>query len=540
MKLLVPLLAAVSVAPGLLAQSNKVPGRDATLRIVDNLRAYGREGVYPNGVNGLANGVTVCNVGTVDINWRAPMNADHPMYAPMVFRVTDDRIEQISGWSYVKHGFASINGNTCGTCNTRNSSILGPNCSDTYGSGLNSDRYWLGPPEEIDTWLGTWDPIGSYFDRGDPSVGPPRDRDGVRDLTRAMTDPMPAAKNRVAVSDADLGVSGARFYYGMYVVINGEPGDVRENNWCYREFRPTWTGSSWSFSDLTSPANGSPLQYWPGARISNGGDGEFDGRFYVAVKVTGPDVRGMWHYEYAVQNRDNSRGGASFRLPICPTTRIMNASFRDVDGNALNDWTVQTQGGELAFFAPASGNLLEWNTIYNFSFDADVGPVNGNATIDHGRPGAGAMSVMVPTQVPGLAFSQHLGDGCGSPAPTLYTTGTPPYAVIPNASFGLRVEDIAPNGSIAMLVSILSGNTQLGNGCTLFLDVPSSVAHGSFGANAQGVATVPFGVPNDLSLEGASLTFQAAELVSGGPLYGQIELSNGLRIRIGNQTTGCQ
>lgn len=540
MKLVLPLLAALAVAPGLIAQSNKVPGRDATLRIVDTLQSYGRQGAFPNGINGLANGVTVCNIGTGNISWQAPMNSDHPVYAPMVFRVTDDRIEQISGWSHVKHGFSSINGSACGQCGTGDSRLLGPNCSDTYGSGLNADRFWLGPPEEIDPWLGTWDPVASYFDRGDPDVGLPRNRDGLRSLQRSMTDPMPAAKNRVAVSDADLSVAGARFFYGMYVVVEGEPSSARENNWCYREFRPTLTGSSWAFADLSAPTNAAPLEFWPGARVSSGGAGNDDGMFYVGMKVSGPDERGLWHYEYAVLNRDAARAGASFRLPICPTTRILNPRFRDIDGDMLNQWTVSVQNGEVAFFAPATGNVLEWNTIYNFSFDADAGPVPGDATVDLARMGTGVMTVTIPTQVPGISFSPNLGAGCGTPAPALFATGTPPFAVIPNPSFGLRVEDLPPNGSAAVLVSLQTGNTTLGNGCTLWLDASSAIAVGTFGANAQGVATVPFGVPNDVSLEGASVAFQAATLVSGGPLFGQIALSNGMRVRIGNQTTGCR
>jgi hypothetical protein len=540
MKLLLPLLAAASLAPGLLAQTNKVPGRDATLRIVDTLRSFGREGTYPNGSTGFANGVTVCNIGSVDIGWYAPMNADHPVYAPMIVRVTDERIEQISDWSYVKHGFSSINGSVCGSCGTSNSSILGPNCSDTYGSGLNADRYWLGPPGEIDPWLGAWNPRGSHFDRGQPDVGFPQNQDGSRSLSRSMADALPPVEHRVAVADADLQDGNARYYYGMYVVIAGEPGGVRDDNWCYRQFRPTWSGASWTVSDLSNPTNGSPLQFWTGARISQARNGEDDGAFYVAVRVTGPDARGLWHYEYALQNRDNSRGGASFRLPICPEARLTNASFRDIDGSAANDWSIRMQGGELAFFAPAGQNALEWNTIYNFSFDCDVGPVDGNVSIDQARPGGGAATVTIATQVPGIQFSRHLGAACGGPGPELFPTGTPPFAVIPNPGFGLRIETAAPGASLAVLVSALPGNLDLGNGCRLWTDVATTLSLASATADGQGEARVGVPVPNDPSLEGADLNFQAVELVNGGPVFGAFELSNGLRVRLGNQTSGCR
>ena len=72
--------AALAASTAIPAQSNQVTGRDATLRIVDTFRSYGREGTYPDGNNAFANGVTVCNVGVGDIGWYAPMNADHPVY----------------------------------------------------------------------------------------------------------------------------------------------------------------------------------------------------------------------------------------------------------------------------------------------------------------------------------------------------------------------------------------------------------------------------------------------------------------------------
>ena len=44
-------------------------------------------------------------------------------------------------------------------------SLMGVNCSDTYGAGNNGDRNWLGPATELDPWLGTWNPI-QYHRRG--------------------------------------------------------------------------------------------------------------------------------------------------------------------------------------------------------------------------------------------------------------------------------------------------------------------------------------------------------------------------------------
>ena len=532
--------AALAASTAIPAQSNQVTGRDATLRIVDTFRSYGREGTYPDGNNAFANGVTVCNVGVGDIGWYAPMNADHPVYAPMVFRVVDDRIEQLSGRSYVKHGFASINGSVCGTCGTSNGAILGPNCSDTYGSGLNADRYWLGPPEEIDPWTGGWNPQGSLFDRGLPDVGFPQNQDGASSLTRTMSDALPTTKHRVEVSDQELLTAGARFYYGMYVVIAGEPGANRDNNWCFREFRPVWNGASWNATDLTNPSNGSPLSFWPGARVTSASNGGDDGYFYVASKITGPDARGFWHYEYAIQNRDNHRGGAEFRIPMCPSARIENLRFGDLDSSTVNDWAPSRPTGELVLTTPSTLNTLDWNTIFNVSFDVDVGPVSGSFQITQARTGPGAMSVAVPAQVPGIQFSTHLGEACGATGPSLRPTGTPPFPVLPNPSFGLAVDGASPAASLVLLGAIRRLETPLGSGCSLWLDPAVANTLVTTTADAAGHARIGLPIPLQPALEGADLTFQVVTPQAGGAAFGVADLSNGLEIRLGNRTSGCR
>jgi hypothetical protein len=40
-------------------------------------------------------------------------------------------------------------------------------------------------------------------------------------------------------------------------------------------------------------------------------------------------------------------------------------------------------------------------------------------------------------------------------------------------------------------------------------------------------------------LEGVDLTFQGFELAAGAPAFGVGNLTNGLLVRVGNDTTGC-
>ena len=194
------------LAGPLLAQSNTVPGLDGRLTVVDNLTYYGRRGAaYPGGEVGMAMLNTMCNPGTVNIPWHAAMQPDHPKFGFLVVRESGGRLEQISDWSYVKHAFVSTNSSgPCGTCiqPSVGGAEMGVHCSDTYGEGNNSDRFYLGPPSEIDPWLGTWNPVGSYFDRGDPAVGLAQQTDGVRSLTGSQVNAFDAVKNRVTVKEA--------------------------------------------------------------------------------------------------------------------------------------------------------------------------------------------------------------------------------------------------------------------------------------------------------------------------------------------------
>jgi hypothetical protein len=413
----IALLSFAAMASGLAAQTNVVPGLDGRLSVVDNLTYFGRRGAaHPNGEAGMAMLNTMCNPGSVGIPWFAAMQANHPKFGFLVVRVGNGRLEQISDWSFCKHAFVSTNfSGACGTCTTPGGNVMGVNCSDTYSEGNNGDPFWLGPPSEINPWLGTWVPVGSYFDRGDPPVGGAQATDGVRSLTQTQVNAFDAVKNRVTVKETDLLTPGASYFYGIQLLHQGEAVANRGDNLATRGFNPSWNGSSWSFANnAASQTWGSILTRWPGAEVNSGQNGNDDGRFFVGAVVT-PLGGGNYHYEYAVHNVDNDRGAATFRLPIDAGATASNFSFRDIDANPLNQWTAARVGNEIVFSAPAN-NALNWNTIYNFGFDADFAPGSGLSQLDEARIGPGALTVSVATKVPsGSTFAQAtaIGHGCG-------------------------------------------------------------------------------------------------------------------------------
>ena len=440
-------LALLSVAPsllaGLAAQSNTVPGLDGRLTVIDNLTYYGRRGsAYPNGEIGMAMLNTMCNPGSVNIPWYQAMQPNHPMFGFIIARLHNDKIEQINEWSFCKHAFTSINVNgACGTCqNPGTGSLMGINCADTYGASNNASRTWLGPPEEINPWLGTWNPVGSYFDIGDPAqAGYPAPADGTRSLSQSIFD---SVDNRVTVNEVDLTTQGASYFYALQLIHAGEALANRGDNNAHRGMNPVWNGGTWSFSNNSAVQEyGSVLSRWPGATINSASNGLDDGRFYVASKVTSLGG-GNYHYEYAVDNVDNSRAGGSFRLPIDAGATASNFTFGDIDTDGANDWTVARVGNEIVFTATAN-NPIEWNTFYNFGFDANFAPGVSVCEIDEHRPGAGAMSVQVQTEVPGgstIASFSKFGAGC--PTSVMIPVGTCQSS---NIAGGTLLNTVSPN-----------------------------------------------------------------------------------------------
>src|SRR4029079_14462950 len=123
-----------------------VPGPDVIVGDLPSMAQFGStaniDGLAFN-VVGLAVGTTSCNNGTVDLNWFAMPNTDHPVIPQNLYRMSggatsDERFEQI-GQSWLKHAFTALTGNACGFgCNGVGGSHLGSGCSDPYGARLHA------------------------------------------------------------------------------------------------------------------------------------------------------------------------------------------------------------------------------------------------------------------------------------------------------------------------------------------------------------------------------------------------------------------
>ncbi|MBL8750204.1 MAG: hypothetical protein JNK78_13645 [Planctomycetes bacterium] len=544
--LLVLALAATAACGDLMAQSNSrgtsaspiSSGYNGALENISGANYWGRRGsAFPNGELAVSFTNQLCNPGGLDLAWFAAdnspvgsqMSEDHPKFGFIVAREVNGRLVQISDWSYCKHAFLSLNDpGSCGTCaNGASAETMYVGCSDVYTFNNNGSRTYLGPPAEINPWLGTWNHVGSYFDAW-PGASP---TDGIKGSTPAFD----AVEHRVTVKEASLGgtvTSG--LYFQIHVIHEGEPIENRGNNTMSRPFTLSWSGTNWSTTTTGSATYGSILTRWTGSTMAIGQNGgglwnnTDDGRFAVAVKVTGP-TNGVWHYEYIVHNIDNNRGGAAFRLPVCPTAQVTNIGFRDIDQDALNDWTSSFSGGTLSWTAPLS-NPQNWNTMFNFWFDSDAAPVSGTSTIDEAAVGPGALTVSVPTSVPGYQPLVNLGPGCGTPAMTI--TGSGGFPVTGNPSFGLTFTSAPGTLFIPLFSNPIAGGTII-PGCDLFIDLGAYGDLGGWITDGAGVSTIPTGV----DITWSSLNIQALTLIPSPPILGIVGLSSGVTVRYNG--TGC-
>jgi hypothetical protein len=348
---------------------------DVGLSAMSSLTSLGRLGTFPNGTNGLSMSTTSCNYGTENLPWYQAMDERHPVICMNLYRVMNDRFEQI-GVGWLKHGFFATNSGGCGTCQSPGTgSLLGPGCSDTYGTGNNGDRFWLGPRNEVNPFTGRWTCTGSWFSN--------YINDCVRRNGSGSFNPV---EHRLEVRDADLNVTGAQFYYEAYYIVQN---DINKYNQIgYRQATPTWNGSSWSISTNTAMTTGPAINLYGDMRDT--AMPRTFGDAILAVKTI--DLGGgNWRYEYALYVHDIDRQIREFSIAIDPATTVTNVGFRDIDQDPNNNWTSNWSNGRLSwstqtFQQNPNANSLKYGSVFNFWFTANAAPVNSCANIGLFKP----------------------------------------------------------------------------------------------------------------------------------------------------------
>lgn len=349
----------------------------------------------------LAVATTSCNIGNTFLQWQALPSNQHPVIAQNMYRLKDDRLEQI-GQAWVKHGFLATNNGMCGTCDGNLGSVLGVGCSDPYSTGLNSGPF-LGA-------RGVINPVTGYFDASMAEVH----------TGHAHT---PIAHG-LQVKHADLGNAGARYFVeGHYVTADDAQTGNGNNNASYREVNVFGDSSNWTFINAGSTQEQTPAIFaWEGASFTTIDSWPQDGRLIVAYK-TRELGGGQYRYEYAVYNMNSERAVRSFSVPI-GSANISNVGFHAAPNHdegytedPSNDpWISYIDSAALTWITDSfddkpDANAIRWGTMHNFWFDADVAPASSVARMRRFKPG----------DAPNVAFARLVAperidcDGSGLP-----------------------------------------------------------------------------------------------------------------------------
>ena len=349
-------------------------GPDVTFCQLYDLRQFGRL----DDIVGLSVATTSWNVGDEPLDWYGSPNPAHPFIIMNLFRLRDDRLEQI-GQSWIKHGFCALDNAQCaGTCAIHTGcNTLSPGCTDTYGSGLNAIQSGLGPRHEVIPWTGEWFDGDSHFSQGRPSHDP--------------------VEHRIEVRDADLNPAqnlGATYYVESYYPAHDDVDVMNSVAWkpVTPSIHPT-NPDLWVFEMTNNreyPNIGFAIDSWTGAEQTILAQAvppiEFvspDGRCILATKAS-LLPGGGYHYEYALLNIDMNRKVGTFSIPLRSEVSITNIGFHAVESYGepySNDpWLAEVTDDAITW--TTDSNPLCWGTLYNFRFDANLPP--GEATVTLG------------------------------------------------------------------------------------------------------------------------------------------------------------
>jgi len=344
-------------------------------------------------------GTTSCNIGNQQLLWN-PNTPNHPVIPQNMYRVKNGRIDQI-GMSWIKHGFCALQQNLCGACIPAGAGcpqVLGIGCSDPYSASLNGSQSGLGPRSQVNAATGVF-PIPFWSPAIPATIG-----------------------RRIQVDRDDMDPAlntGAQFFAeGQYVHPQDASSGNGENNASYRKF----TVGSFSSGAYTLSLTGATIQQKPAIFAWQGVHADVglqkitvpsDGVFYLGYRVT-DNGNGTWRYEYAIQNLNSDRSGASFSVPVYDGVNITNAGFKDISYHSnepysTTDWAIGISAGAGAvswtctqtFAQNSNANALRWATLYNFWFDADTAPEDGTGSLGLFKPGTpSSMAVVVKQPSP--------------------------------------------------------------------------------------------------------------------------------------------
>jgi hypothetical protein len=360
-----------------------------------------------NSISSFAVGTTSCNIGDAPATWIGDTN-QHPIIAGNMYRLKNGLFMQV-GQSWVKHGFATINGDVCSTCvlPPNSGAQLGVNCSDPYVAILNGDQAGLGPRSLVNPTTGAF----PY-----PFSAPAYSGQIMRRL-------------QVRTADIDPAQNSGAIYWveGQYVTADDALAGNGLNNVSSRRIAFVGTNRTPQFVGATArrrPAIRAWTDADPAVDLAQADypENALAARFNIAARVHSRGG-GVWQYVYAIHNMNSNRACASFSVPLPPQVSPSAIGFHDVDAHSgepysTADWTSLSTNDSLtwrteSFGDNANANALRWGTTYTFWFNANTPPRTAEATLGLFLPGT-PDSIRVQLPVPGFFCPADLDDGSGT------------------------------------------------------------------------------------------------------------------------------
>jgi hypothetical protein len=305
-------------------------GPDVTVFDFTDIRSYGSFG---DGFATYAIGTNACNRGDTPLNWCdqgsgcAPgaTPSDHPVIAQNLYRLKNGRFEQI-GMSWLKHGFASLNGTAAACAGAGGQSCqnppagqnqLGVGCIDPYDAGTNGNRP-LGRRSEVNATTGAFPfpitvvPVTQVYDQ--------RIKVATADVDSASNiGALYWAEAHYVAGDDALTGNGLNNASHRRVTVGAAPNYALTMTGAFFERQPAI--NAWKAQDAAVALTDLDV---PGTVVE---------RFHVGRRVT--DLGGgVWHYEYAVHNLNSDRAARAFEIEMPGTVHFINVGFKDVDAHS--------------------------------------------------------------------------------------------------------------------------------------------------------------------------------------------------------------
>lgn len=408
-----------------------VPGPDAVIGSIHDIINH----TAVAGYDAITLGAALCNNGTISITCaNCPTSNNHPLMAANLYRYRETaggaggRMEQV-GMSWVKNNYGPINSSTICSCQSGGTGIR-PGCTDVYSAGFQAGSNTLGPRYVVNAFTAAvpvacpTHPSGGNFGRLEVAIADLTTTPGGGGATtRYFGEQHMLSPGDATYTDAanPMPLNGLNNASSIELAVTGGPS----------EFAAALLGGN-----VTTQVGVAAIQRWkqidPAVTESAvivpappSAPNAIEGMFIVCSKATAlGGTPPMWHYEYAVYNRNSDRCGGWFSVPVADGVTVSNVDFHGVtyrggDGNAGVNvdsaaWTATRSAGALTwattpFAGNPNGNAIRWGTTYNFRFEADVPPAPGGASaavsVGLWKPPAvpdGPVSITAAAQVPSV------------------------------------------------------------------------------------------------------------------------------------------